>query len=347
MRYALTAFFLVLNACTASPEDDPAAVNGSDDVIANAIGAALQGNARLAVDLLDPIDGESLNAKDRQFRSRMLERFGDPAPHPDASPEGQGFGLQLTDLFRDYWRKALTNPEAREDLETQLDLHLSEILGLPDGSQINQIENAVQERLEAVGLHGLLGRTGVLRELMIWRQEDRKAVAVEMPHGSYRTQVAFLDDFIVSGWGQYSTCEMRGAGGWVAERTLFAVVPLYDSLDGEEFRVTFLGHETQHFLDLDKYPDIEPWELEYRAKLIELSLADATRLKVLQKFMEDQGDDPASPHSYANRRVLHALATELSLSNIDLLKSIGGDLMRKTAISLYDADTALRDSRSH
>ncbi|MEL6759040.1 MAG: hypothetical protein AAFP04_01440 [Myxococcota bacterium] len=365
MRYVLAALCWVLISCSTSTSTstssterasagDGAAIgtgsdpgDGANDAIANAVGAALQGNAKRSVQLLEPIQPRSLNTKDRQFRSCMLQRFGDPLAGPEVSPESPGFAQRLTERYHEYWHASLTQPESREDTERQLDLHLRRLLGLPDSAQIDEIEAAVQRRLGAVGLHGLLGRTGVLRELMIWKQETRKAVQVEMPHGSYQTRVAFLDDFLVMGWGNYSTCGARGAGGWVAEGTLFAVVPRYESLDGEAFRVTFLGHETQHFLDLDSYPGIEPWELEYRAKLVELSLADATRHRVLRKFLEDQGDDPTSPHSYANRRLLRALVDNLSLPSINALMSVSGESMRAAARSLYDADTASRGARAN
>jgi hypothetical protein len=52
-------------------------------------------------------------------------------------------------------------------------------------------------------------------------------------------------------------------------------------------------------------------ELEYRAKLVELAQANTTRARVLRKSSEDQGDDPASPHAYANKRVLAALRRRL------------------------------------
>ncbi|MEO0460410.1 MAG: hypothetical protein AAF219_06170 [Myxococcota bacterium] len=361
MRYVFAALYWVLISCSTSSSEERASAgdgtatgtgsdpgdgaNGVDDVVANAVGAALQGNAKRSVRLLEPIAPLSLSDEDKQFRSCMLRRFGDPASGPERPTASRGFTQRLVELFHRYWHASLTDPESREDTERQLDLRLRRLLGLPENAQIDGIEALVQQRLKAVGIHGLLGRTGVLRELILWRQETRKAVEVEMPHGSYRTQVAFLDDFIVMGWGDYSTCGARGAGGWVAEKTLFAVVPRYKSLDGEAFRVTFLGHETQHFLDLDNYPDLEPWELEYRAKLIELSLADKTRHRVLQKFLEDQGDDPASPHSYANRRLLRALAENLSLSSIDSLMSVSGKSMREAARILYDADTVSRVSR--
>ncbi|MEL7312863.1 MAG: hypothetical protein AAFN07_15210, partial [Pseudomonadota bacterium] len=113
----------------------------------------------------------------------------------------------------------------------------------------------------------------------------------------------------------------------------------------EEFRVTFLAHETQHFLDIEAYPDIESWELEYRAKLMELSMADETRLRVLQKFLEDRGDDPASPHSYANKRLLTELTTRLSVRDTQALRSADPEALRAAAYELFEIDTTRRETR--
>ncbi|MEO0423022.1 MAG: hypothetical protein AAF184_11835 [Pseudomonadota bacterium] len=308
------------------------------------MGAGLQGDARRAVELLRAVDSTTLSEKDRDYRTCMLERFGDGStPVPPAPPRADTFAAEIIEIYRHYWHASLRAPERREDHTRALEHTLRTRLELPDKTDSVAIEHAVRDKLEAQGLHVLLGQTGVLRELMIWRQETRRAETVEMPHGTYRTNVAFLDDFMIFGWGQYATCEMRGAGGWVADRTLYAVVPIYDDLEGEEFRVTFLGHETQHFLDLDAFPDMAPWELEYRAKLMELAMADSTRFRVLQKFIEDQGDDPTSPHSYANRKVLEGLSEELSSLGVDSIESAEGDVVRGAAYSLFLADTARRD----
>lgn len=349
MRFFILALGLVFSACSQEPGEDSAERPASSqrvssaDEIGKAIGAGLQGDARYAVELLKAVDASSLGERDHEYRTCMLERFGDSASYQETSPRKETFAGELVDIYVNYWRKALRAPDLRQELTLELEKDLRESLNLPEAADSFQIEPAIQTRLNDEGLHALLGQTGALRELMIWRQEDRRSVTVKMPHGTYATDVAFLDDFVLSGWGQYATCETRGAGGWVADRTLFAVVPSYEDLDGEEFRVTFLGHETQHFLDLEKYPNLESWELEYRAKLMELAMADETRFTVLQKFIEDQGDDPASPHSYANRKILTALVAELPVANADALRSAEGKAVRDAAYGLFKADTASRD----
>ncbi|MEM9501078.1 MAG: hypothetical protein AAF941_04460 [Pseudomonadota bacterium] len=315
------------------------------EVISNAIGVGLQGDAQRAVELLRSIEGVALTEGQKKYRSCMLERFGSHEPSLESTQDQNSFADTIVATYKAYWHAALTDPERREEYTEKLEQQLRDILDLSEGADSFEIERNLRERLSIDGLYALLGQTGVLRELMIWQNEERGPVSVEMPHGTYQTEVAFLDDFIISGWGQYATCETRGAGGWVADRTLFAVVPLYDDIEGEEFRVTFLGHETQHFLDLDAYPDMLSWELEYRAKLMELAMADETRERVLQKFIEDQSDDPASHHSYANRKLLNEMVERLPVSEVEGLKQAPDGALRDAALSLFQADTAKREGQ--
>lgn len=51
-------------------------------------------------------------------------------------------------------------------------------------------------------------------------------------------------------------------------------------------------HETQHFADQNAYPEITPWEMEYRAKLTELALAREVSAIRLRGFITAQSDDP-------------------------------------------------------
>lgn len=106
--------------------------------------------------------------------------------------------------------------------------------------------------------------------------------------------------------------------------------------------MSFLGHETQHFADLASFPDLASWELEYRAKLVELAQANATRAKVLRKFTEDRGDDPGSPHAYANQRVLRELARRLAPPAGVALDTVAVPTLQAAAAEELRADTRRR-----
>jgi len=341
----MKATFLVAAAILAAASADadkssPAAIAA----MTAAVGSALQGDGARAVSVLRGVEPEEFSKRGKAFRACVMARFGEDEDGADEEEEAalsDPAARALLGAYRAYWRDALLAPPKREEALERLVASLNALLGASAGD-IQTLEPLVRERLKAAGLHSLQGRTGVLRELMIWGRQDERIYQVELPEGAHQTTVYVLDEFASLGWGDYATCGLRGAGGWATKDALFAVLPRYESLDGEEFRVTFLGHETQHFADLLRFPELESWELEYRAKLVELAQAVETRPRLLQKFTEDQGDDPASPHSYANKRVLAAMRRRLALPEEEPLDGVEIEVLQRAARDALFADSARR-----
>jgi hypothetical protein len=267
----------------------------------------------------------------------MRERFG-PKSRPAPAASGSLADRALA-IYRDYWHTAMLHPQLRAAEEQRLQTRLRRLLGAPRQANLDALEPRLADALKKEGLHSLQGRTGLLRELVIWSTQDEKMVPVDLPDGQYQAKVEFLDGFRSFGWSHYATCGRAATGGWATDEALFAVVPRYESLESEEFRVTFLGHETQHFSDKGRFKGLKDWELEYRAKLVELAFADTTRTKVLKRFVVDQGTDPESPHSYANRAVLSDMVKRLQLGSADELFTV--DLARLQSAA---RDALLEDS---
>jgi len=316
----------------------PAAV----DAVARATGAALQADTGRALAILSRVGADEFVGDELAFRSSMLERFG-----PNGSEDGlvgpvEPFAREMLAASRAYWRAALANPDERAAKEANLLPSLRRLTGRDDVANFDAIEPIVTECLGNAGYYCLQGLTGPLRELMLWTQQDLRSYKVVLPDGEHTTRVFLLDSFASLGWSDFATCGRRGTGGWATGDALFAVVPRYSGLDGEEFQVSFLGHETQHFADLTRFASMPQWELEYRAKLVELSKARLTRARVLRKLGEDQGDDPASPHAYANKRVLAALARRLHLPEGSNLDEIDVDRLQMEAAAELREDTRRR-----
>lgn len=234
----------------------------------------------------------------------------------------------------------MLEPQNRALLESRLQQSLGREFGV--AADWSTLEAAIRQRLASQGQHVLLGKTGPLRELMVWGRQRDAVEQVNLPDGTFQVQIVYLEDFVSLGWGDWATCGRRGAGGWATSGALYAVTPRYSSLVGEEFRVTFLGHETQPFADLARFPGISPWELEYRAKLTELAQARETLPRVLRKFLEDQSDDLAHPHGYANRKVLTDLAARLQLGAVTDISRVDLDALNVAAGQIIREDTAAR-----
>lgn len=330
----LTSLVATTFATPASAEQSAA-----DTAILTSIGTALQGNSAGARANLLALEPLAFSLPDQEYRQCMIDRFA-----PEASPlavPGDLPPLARSALlaFREYWQAALTEPETRDSAAIALRHTLETILEAPEGQDLDGLSELLNDRLKALGLGSLQGRTGALREFMLWRDEKVEEVHVTLPEGAARTKVHYLRDFASLGWGDYATCGRRGAGGWTADSALYAVVPRYESLEGEEFRVTFLGHETQHFVDLARWTGLAPWRLEYRAKLVELAQARRTRARILRKFAEDRSDNPELPHSYANNRVIADVVRLLDVNSEEALETVSDRDLNVAAAQLLRDDT--------
>lgn len=331
MRYLVPLIAAVTIAAAPPPPSDQ---------FSQALGAALQADGARALETLGGVDLTGLPERDRAAAACMRERLG-PNSKP-APAAGNRIADQSLALYRDYWHSSMTHPERRQAEEQRLTMRLRKLLKAPKGADLNALEPILAKALEKEGLHSLQGQTGLLRELMIWSKQEERVMHARLPEGEQDVTVFLLDGFSSLGWGAYATCDRASTGGWTTETALFAVVPKYSSLEAEEFRVTFLGHEGQHFADKARFKNLQSWELEYRAKLTELAGADATRARVLGKFIMDQGDDPASPHSYANRKVLGDMVRKMHLASAQELSTADIVQVQATAVELLREDSARR-----
>lgn len=336
LRSSLFAVALLGLAAPQSPE--PGA-----QVLRLAAGRALQGNAAEAVALLANEPETSFSDKDRAVRACMIERFGPAPDQAHASGNGDVTGRVLR-LFRSYWRSALLRPDTKPAEEERLTAGLQRLLNLPPDAGADAVQEAVRQRLAADGHHVLMGRTPPLLEFISWRSETSEVRRVPLPEGEYAMEVRILDDFVSLGWSAYATCDRSFTGGWVKPDAIYAVRPGWKDLTAENFQISFLVHETQHFADKERFGNLESWELEYRGKLAELALADVTLARLLSAFESNQGVDPAVPHSYANRVVLSWLAIELGADDPAALAQASPNEIRTAARALLARDSASREA---
>lgn len=281
--------------------------------IAESSNAIFQGDAGRALQALTAVADAQFAADDARHRACVLGRLQAEPGVDDEVDSADPFIRRLLAQYRRYWWKALSAPDRRADHEAALRHGLATLLGREPVDDMATLEAALQEELRRRGHHGLFGRTPPLRELMLWRTQTSREEAVALPEGEHQVRIELLDDFVSLGWSAWALCERSATGGWATRDALFAVVPRYkDGLDSEAFRVVFLAHEAQHFADKQRWPGLAAWELEYRAKLVELAMAgQELASKRLTGFSQSQSDDLDSPHTYANKRVVAALAVRL------------------------------------
>ncbi|UXI67923.1 hypothetical protein [Tahibacter amnicola] len=340
----LMASLVSATPAATTPSSTPAAVSA----IGESTNAILQGDSARAVAALRQVPAGQFSPGDADYRRCMVARYERSSPELAFETPVDGFVRDLLGEYQAYWWRALAQPARASEEESQLLARLHALLGdTAAGAEWDAVETLITRRLESLGFHAQLGRTPPLRDLMVWGRHEVKMFAVTLPDESVQNvPVALLDDFASRGWSYYARCGRGSSGGWATEDTVFAVRPWYPDLESDPFRASLLGHESQHFADKQRYENLADWELEYRAKLTELWMARDSAADLLDKLTRSQGDNPASPHTYANRRVLHDLADTLRRSGTpaeaDHLATVAPEKLRKAAQSTLQADTARR-----
>lgn len=312
----LSGLGLCFAACMAPAVESAQNEPYARDAIEAANSAILQGDAGRAIAILSTAAPDGFRGPQRDQRACMLGRLDRARPPFLADGIDDPFVRDVLAAYQDYWWHALAAPRQRAALDEQLLARLHSRMAQAGiahdrSGDFDATETQLTAALGERGYHAQMGRTPPLRELMLWRTQGTREFDVALPEGEQRVKVELLDDFVALGWSAYGRCDHGSNGGWATAEKLFAIVPVYGDLEAEKFRVVFLGHEAQHYADQNRFPDLQSWELEYRAKLVELSMAESMSEKRLRGFMTAQSDDTDSPHTYANKRVVADLRKKL------------------------------------
>lgn len=305
---------------------------------------AIQGNMRAALPHLRRADGGELEAKKRQAVRLALARFDPPAPQAPPADLDPWVGKLLT-AYRSYWTAVMLRGAETPSDTGALGAHLAKIAGVnvdPQGVDFEAIETRLDAELSARGYHALFGVTSPYRELLLWKTQEDKTYTVDLPGGPEHVAVAMLDGFVSLGWVGYATGDIYHTGGWTKPDRLYCLRSSYD-LGSEAFRVSYLAHEGQHFADARRFPKLEQPELEYRAKLVEISQARDTQRDLLHDFSSNVSTSRDQPHPFANRRLMNDLAEALvpgQPRDGSWWERVAPEALRSAALRLIQQDTA-------
>jgi hypothetical protein len=337
--------FVVALAVQAPSASEPPAGDSLTEMRA-AMSAALQADLKSALPHLRRVKPQDLAGERATVAACMRGRFLQDTSPPtvkDLDP----WTAQVLAAYRRYWRSVMlgaTKPDAAQaELAATLARSLKPDSATPD---MAALEPLLQAKLEARGYHALFGITAPLREFMLWHKQTDETYDMDLPEGREAVHVTMMDDFVSLGWLGYATCDFYHSGGWATPERLFAVRSAYD-LDSESFKVSYLAHEGQHFADYRRFPGLKQPELEYRAKLVELSRADTTLFQLIDSFSADGSDDRAQPHPWADRQVVRALAAKVlgaAEPSAEAWKAVPAERIRKAAAELLAEDTARREA---
>lgn len=247
-------------------------------------------------------------------------------------------GLQdILLVYQKYYRDAFYLELSPEDAAGRLRSRLADLFQADPAAPLDELEEKVEEAFRSQSLYALTGRTNGYYGPYIWRTEELRHYAVELPDGVQDYAVKFLDGFVMESWLNYLTFGMSGTGGWSNGDGLIHCVKRCYDLDAESFRVSLLKHEAQHAADQGRYPGMSSEDLEYRAKLVELIYSGERRM--LDQFLPEADTARAdNSHGLAAERIvrgfearLHKTREELTGLPVQEVQSVALALFRENA----------------
>ena len=223
--------------------------------------------------------------------------------------------------FRDVFYCGIPEAEAAEKLLAQLKVRLQ----LPEADEA-LLTQRLQAAFEAEGYHALFGKTQGYYGPYIWRETVPTVYRVELPDGTADYTVNILRGFVFRGWMDYLTFGRYGTGGWASpDGTINCIAQAYD-FESERFLVSLLKHEAQHAMDMKRFPEITPAELEYRAKLVEIHYSGD--LGLLRKFLSEADESKANDsHAAASARIRREFA-DTKRSDLACIQARALELLR-------------------
>ena len=285
-----------------------------DTVSDRYVSFALQGELSPAAELFNSVDAETAPLSTLELAARFQTRF--ETQDEDLSPAtGDLFADAVVMAYRRYWTKSLmgtlTTPEADLFLEYSLGAVISEFWPAEATGSPVAVFTTVGVRLREKGFHFLDTPAPPLRDLFLWREEEKQKYSIRLTDRTQNVSVTFMSDLYSLGWKHFATLGLVSTTGWVDGDRLYCIGWAYDR-DSENFAVSYLKHEGRHLADFQHFQGLTSAELEYRAKLTELAFASSSQARLLDDFTRKSTANPDSPHGYANYRVTRDLYHELN-----------------------------------
>lgn len=243
-------------------------------------------------------------------------------------------GLQdILLAYQKYYRDAFYLELSPEDAAGRLRTRLAGLFQADPAAPLDELEEKVAEAFRSRSLYALTGRTNGYYGPYIWRTEELRHYAVELPDGVQDYAVKLLDGFVMESWLSYLTFGMSGTGGWSNGGGLIHCVKHCYDLDAESFRVSLLKHEAQHAADQGRYPGMSAGDLEYRAKLVELIYSEERQM--LDQFLREADTARAdNSHGLAAERIIRGFEDQLHKPR-EALAGLAAQEVQSVSLALF------------
>ncbi|MDD2715875.1 MAG: hypothetical protein PHW04_08290 [Candidatus Wallbacteria bacterium] len=276
-----------------------------------------------------------------KLRDKVKRRFFS-LNHRYSFKTGDPFLRRICRAYCEYITSVLTRKQSADAAEKVLLERLATIMGASGKPDSEKLESLISEKVGKKGFHFLGGKTSGLLGPYIYEKSEKKIIKVALPDGSYNLPVFFLRGFLMRSWLSYATFDLAGTGGWAKKDGLYCVHKCYaKKMNTDDFQVSFLRHEAQHFSDYKKYPDLCQIDLEYRAKLVELIYWKKNRR--LLWFASEAKNDRSQPHSFASYQIITRLQKAIFPKSGKVepkWEKVDYSLIRQQALELFNNHTA-------
>lgn len=274
----------------------------------------LDADMKSVMDLIK-VDKNKVSEKDHIFICELERRFACLEDKSDFITEHSSVIDPLLLIFHEYWREALLATEINIDstflknVSTFFSKEYSlNTLEMDEETLDSTFMKYIADK-ELYATAGI-GKTGKLYDLLVWKNQQDSVFSFHLHDEELNVRVILMKDFITLGWEEYATLGRYYPGGWATDEALFCVAESYD-MNSEKFLVSYLAHEGRHFSDYKLFPKLKSTDLEYRAKLTELSLAQTTLFDLIQLFITNSNANSEGGHSKANYLAISDMSKRL------------------------------------
>ncbi len=344
-------FFLLICSVQLSNAQTPLDTAQPKFIFKSLYNYAIQEDVKTILAILDTLPSYRLAETDLPVKEKYYSRFVSGNEIFDYNTEDQLI-KDVFDIYRVYWTSVLLKHKSLESADSILLIDLSDYLVKNYSDENNWDKTDIANEpfkyfsklLTTNGyFNNVDGKTGNLYDIYIWKTQDTVNYDVELTDGNISVPVLFMKDLITLGWEEYATFGNAYPGGWPKDSVLYCVAKAYDTAK-ENFKVSYLVHEAQHFSDIKKYNEIPSWKLEYRAKLAELTKADENLYKLLAYFTRGSKDDSTLSHPYGQYCVIRDLSgkifNESFINDSEIWRSINADSIHKASEELLILDSS-------
>ena len=251
----------------------------------------------------------------------LRQKLSDPKPLATGDTQLDA----ILNAYQAYFQACFTPSDqsleaAEQSARQTLTAQLGAMLNRP-GADLDALEETAKAKFEVAGWHFLGGTTQGYYGPYIWRTTTRTDYAVEIPSGTETVTVFWMDGFLMRSWLDWLSEGEVGAGGWAKDEGLYCVRKVYaDKLDTPAFQISFLKHEAQHHADF-RLGELEPWLLEYRAKLVELIYyPDSSFLASL--LASADLSSKGNSHAYAAGKIVADLSAWLESQGVSNARAV-------------------------